>query len=200
MNQAYLENSKKLLELLNRKLSSELLYSAIELGDVVVQIAPEKAFDFLKILRMDTEFKFDFFVSVTAVDWLDAREHRYEVVYHLLSLPNLYRLRVKVELPEEAPEIDSVVSLWPGANFMEREAWDMVGIKFRNHPDLRRILMYEEFKGHPLRKDYPVQGKQPRIPLIHPEVHNTARDMIRPELVQIRKQRQAKGAETSKSQ
>jgi len=114
-------------------------------------------------------------------------EDRFEIVYHLLSIPGLKRLRIKVALSEDKPEIDSATDLWTAANFLEREVWDMYGIKFRGHPDLRRILMYEEFQGHPLRKDYPVQAKQPRVPLRMPEVENTARDMKRPTLVQIRK-------------
>ena len=87
--------------------------------------------------------------------------------------------------PEENPEVDSLTGLWSVTNFLEREVWDMYGIKFKNHPDLRRIMMYDEFEGHPLRKDYPVQGKQPRVQLRHPEVENTARLMQRPALVQI---------------
>jgi len=108
------------------------------------------------------------------------------VVYQLLSIPNRSRLTIKVPVSEDSPEVASATSLWSGASFLEREVWDMFGIRFSGHPDLRRILMYEEFVGHPLRKDYPVQGKQPRIPLRGPEVENTARRMIRPDLVTIR--------------
>jgi NADH-quinone oxidoreductase subunit C len=111
------------------------------------------------------------------------------MVYHLMSLSFGYRLRVKVAVDESKPEVDSLVTLWPGANFMEREVWDMYGIAFKGHPDLRRILMYEEFVGYPLRKDYPVQGKQPRIRLRAPEVQNTATQMNRPSLVQINRAR-----------
>lgn len=187
MSEKYKQNSEKLLSLLSSKLGGEIIRAELSLGDPVITVAPNKLFNLLKILKIDTEFKFNLFVSVTAVDWMDQRDERFEVVYHLLSLQNLFRLRIKAALPEEKPEIDSVVSLWPGADFMEREVWDMYGIKFLNHPDLRRILMYDEFVGHPLRKDYPLQAKQPRVPLRAPEVENTAREMYRPELVQIRK-------------
>ncbi|RMG44169.1 MAG: NADH-quinone oxidoreductase subunit C [Candidatus Dadabacteria bacterium] len=146
--------------------------------------------DFFKILKLDTELGFNILLSVTAVDWLDKRENRFEVVYHLLSLQHLHRLRVKIDVPENNPEVDSLIDLWKSANFMERECWDMYGIKFKGHPNLKRILMYDEFKGHPLRKDYPVQGKQPRVPLRHPEVRNTAVDMHRPPLVKINKRKE----------
>jgi NADH-quinone oxidoreductase subunit C len=191
------QNSQKLLELLTNKLSSQLVSSSLELGDVVVRVNRERALDLFKLLKLDADFQFNMLVDLTAIDWMDQREERFEVIYHLLSISKLYRLRVKVFVPENAPEIESVVSLWPGANFMEREAWDMYGVVFRGHPDLRRILMYDEFKGHPLRKDYPVQGKQPRIALRSPEVENTARDMVRPALVQINKRpiAQAQGKE-----
>jgi NADH-quinone oxidoreductase subunit C len=125
------------------------------------------------------------FISVTAIDWMDSREERYEVIYHLLSLSQGLRIRVRVFVPESDASLESVQDIWAGANFMEREVWDMYGVAFKGHPDLRRILMYDEFKGHPLRKDYPVQGKQPRIPLRAPEVRNTAVDMKRSELVTI---------------
>jgi NADH-quinone oxidoreductase subunit C len=117
------------------------------------------------------------------------------VVYQLLSISKVWRVTVKVPVSESNPEVSSVVSLWAGASFLEREVWDMFGIKFTGHPDLRRILMYEEFVGHPLRKDYPVQGKQPRIPLRAPEVENTARRMSRPDLVTIRAKSRSQGAE-----
>jgi NADH/F420H2 dehydrogenase subunit C len=141
-------------------------------------------------------------LCVSGVDYFDhefdfrSSEDRFEVVYHLLKVPSnetdsAARLRVRVGVPESDPSIDSVSALWAGANFMEREIWDMYGITFNGHPDMRRILMYDEFVGHPLRKDYPIQAKQPRIPLLSPEVENTARLMQRPSLsesnlVQIR--------------
>ncbi len=88
---------------------------------------------------------------------------RFAVVYHFFSTTHKHRLRLVVPVGDEDPEVDSLTSLWPGANWLEREVWDMFGIVFRGHPDLKRILMYEEFEGHPLRKDYPVNKRQPLI-------------------------------------
>ena len=88
---------------------------------------------------------------------------RFAVVYHFYSVVHKHRLRLVVPLEEAAAEVDSLTSLWPGADWLEREVWDMFGIDFRGHPDLKRILMYQEFEGHPLRKDYPVDKRQPLI-------------------------------------
>jgi NADH-quinone oxidoreductase subunit C len=88
---------------------------------------------------------------------------RFVVVYHFFSLPLKHRLRLEVPVDEADAEVDSLTSLWAGANWFEREVWDMFGIRFRGHPSLKRILMYEEFVGHPLRKDYPVNKRQPLI-------------------------------------
>jgi NADH-quinone oxidoreductase subunit C len=88
---------------------------------------------------------------------------RFAVVYHFYSVVHKHRLRLVVPLEEAAAEVDSLTSLWPGADWLEREVWDMFGINFRGHPDLKRILMYEGFEGHPLRKDYPVDKRQPLI-------------------------------------
>ena len=88
---------------------------------------------------------------------------RFEVVYHFFSLTQRQRLRVKVPVEESNPEVVSLTSLWNSANWFEREVWDMFGIRFKGHPSLKRILMYEEFEGHPLRKDYPVNQRQPLI-------------------------------------
>jgi NADH-quinone oxidoreductase subunit C len=88
---------------------------------------------------------------------------RFAVVYHFFSLPLKHRLRLEIPVEEVDPEVDSLTSLWAGANWLEREVWDMFGIRFRGHPDLKRILMYKEFVGHPLRKDYPVNKRQPLI-------------------------------------
>ena len=90
-------------------------------------------------------------------------QSRFTVVYHFFSTTHKHRLRLVVPADEAAAEVDSLTSLWPGANWLEREVWDMFGIKFRGHPDLKRILMYEGFEGHPLRKDYPVKKRQPLI-------------------------------------
>src|SRR5262249_56134170 len=99
----------------------------------------------------------------TAVDWLRCPDReegpRFEVVYHLYSVGQNRRLRVKVGVDGDDPELPSAVPLWPIANWYEREVWDMFGIRFAGHPDLRRLLLYEEFVGHPLRKDYPMNRR-----------------------------------------
>ncbi len=92
-----------------------------------------------------------------------ADQSRFAVVYHFYSMAHKHRLRLVVPVEEADAEVDSLTSLWAGANWLEREVWDMFGIGFRGHPDLKRILMYKEFEGHPLRKDYPVNKRQPLI-------------------------------------
>lgn len=176
---------ESLLQLLNAKVSSLITSQTADFNHAVCQVAPEMYLEFVRLIRHESELAFDFLVDVTAVDYLDLKENRFELVCHFLSMKNGYRLRVKVPLEGENPEISSLTEIWKSAYFMEREVWDMYGIRFSGHPDLRRILMYQEFEGHPLRKDYPVQLKQPRVKLRHPEVENTARKMVRPDLVAI---------------
>jgi NADH-quinone oxidoreductase subunit C len=188
--------SSELLETLQKECGDELQDSVIERGDVVVTVVPEKLTKLLTTCKNSPSLGFNLLADLTAVDWMDLRDERFEVVYQLLSISKLWRVSVKVAVSESNPEIPSVVSLWAGASFMEREVWDMFGIRFQGHPDLRRILMYEEFVGHPLRKDYPVQAKQPRIPLRAPEVENTARQMNRPDLVTIRARSRSRGADS----
>jgi NADH-quinone oxidoreductase subunit C len=98
---------------------------------------------------------FNVIIEVTAADYFP-REPRFEVVYHLLSVPNRQRLRLKVRVPEGGA-LPTVYTVWPGAGWPEREVWDMYGIVFEGHPDLRRLLMPDDWEGHPMRKDYPVQ-------------------------------------------
>ena len=135
-------------------------------GDDTLVVDAGKIFDVMKTLRDDPELAMTMLVDLTAVDYL-GREPRFEVVYHLRSFKSGARLRVKAPVaePEDGsnPSIDSIDSLWASANWNEREVWDLYGIKFRGHPDLRRILMYEEFVGHPLRKDYPKEKRQPLV-------------------------------------
>jgi NADH-quinone oxidoreductase subunit C len=109
------------------------------------------------VLRDDAECAFNFLSDVTCVDWYPS-EPRFEVVYHLLSIAKKERVRLKVRLDSDSPAVESLTSVWPGANYFEREVFDLFGIRFTGHPYLRRILMPEDWEGHPLRKDYPVEG------------------------------------------
>ncbi|HLH75473.1 MAG TPA: NADH-quinone oxidoreductase subunit C [Candidatus Binataceae bacterium] len=100
---------------------------------------------------------------------------RFAVVYHLLATSTMARLRIKCRVPEADPAIDSVVGVWPGANWLERETYDLYGIDFRGHPDLRRIYLYDEFVGHPLRKDYDKRHEQPIEPYAGPQANHPRR-------------------------
>jgi NADH-quinone oxidoreductase subunit C len=135
-------------------------------GDATAQVDASRVVEVLRHLRDAPGLDFDMLMDLTAVDHLGRADHdgpRFEVVYHLFSSRHLHRVRVKAGVPEQPCQIDSVVELWPAANWLEREVWDLYGIRFRNHPDLRRILLYEEFDGHPLRKDYPKERRQPLV-------------------------------------
>jgi len=149
---------------LKEKFPGKILDSHAFRGEETIVIAREGMRDIFRSLREDPGLAFDLLADVTTVDYLGRKQPRFEVVYHLYSLPRNTRLRVKVRVPEEDPVVDSLTALWKGANWLEREAWDMFGIRFRGHPDLRRILLYEEFQGYPLRKDYPVNQRQPLVP------------------------------------
>jgi NADH-quinone oxidoreductase subunit C len=109
------------------------------------------------LLRDDPQCAFNFLSDVTCVDWYPS-EPRFEVVYHLFSIPRKDRVRLKVKLNGDSPVIESVTSVWPAANYFEREVFDLFGVRFTGHPYLRRLLMPEDWEGHPLRKDYPVEG------------------------------------------
>ena len=109
------------------------------------------------LLRGHTDFAFEFLSDVTCVDWYPS-EPRFDVIYHLLSLSKKERVRLKVRLDGSSPVIESVTSVWPAANYFEREVFDLFGVRFTGHPYLRRILMPEDWEGNPLRKDYPVEG------------------------------------------
>ena len=199
MNESHSESHKEkqdtnLLSELESKFAEKIIAnSQIASNEVEIRIAAESLIEVVTALKEDEGLDFDILINVTAVDFMDSNfmsrpvTDRFDLVYNFLSIANLNRLRIKVAVSETQAEVQTLTGLYESANFMEREVWDMYGIKFTDHPDLRRILMYDEFEGHPLRKDYPVQGKQPRVPMRHPEVSNTARLMQRPELVQIKK-------------
>ncbi len=156
------ETSELALQLLKEKFPDAVLEALRPQGDATAVIRPEflpKVIDFLK---NDSRLQFNVLIDITALDYPE-RNPRFDVVYQLLSLPFNRRVRLKVPVGGEEPVVDSLTPWWGSANWLEREVWDMFGIRFTGHPDLKRILMYEEFEGHPLRKDYPIQKRQPRI-------------------------------------
>jgi len=124
-------------------------------GELTVEIEPARILDALRLLRH--EWQYERLTSVTGVDRFPV-EPRFEVVYHLQSVARNQRLRLKVRLPGDNPEIESAVTVYRGANWYERETFDLFGVRFLNHPDLTRIMMPEDWPGHPLRKDYPITG------------------------------------------
>jgi len=126
-----------------------------ELGELTLEIAPAKIVSICGFLKYDQQY--NRLSSVTAVDRYPA-EPRFEVVYHLHCVEKKQRLRLKCRLAGDAPQIDSVTSVWRSANWYERETWDLFGIRFLEHPGLKRIMLPDDWEGHPLRKDYPVTG------------------------------------------
>lgn len=132
-------------------------------GQVAIGLGRDGLLDALRTLRDHPALRFEMCSDVTAVDYL-GRTPRFEVIYQLYSVSQRHRLRVKVGVPEDDAVVPSAVAVWKSANWAERETFDMFGIRFAGHPDLRRILMYPEFTGFPLRKDYPVARREPLIP------------------------------------
>ncbi|MFO1304664.1 MAG: NADH-quinone oxidoreductase subunit C [Burkholderiales bacterium] len=135
--------------------------AAIVQGMVVLAVKPGDVLAIARKLR--DEHGFDLLLDVTAVDW-PARQPRFDVVWHFYSTAHAVRVRMKTAVAEDAPEVDSLTALYGAAGFSERECRDMYGIGFRGNADLRPILLYEGFVGHPLRKDYPKEREQPLVP------------------------------------
>jgi NADH-quinone oxidoreductase subunit C len=160
-------SSSLILARLQERFPSHLVEHHADRGEPTAVSTREGLLDLLRVARDDGELAFEMLTDLTAVDYLQypGREDgpRFDVVYQLYSLRHNHRLRVKVHVDEDDPVVPTVVPLWPIANWLEREVWDMFGIRFEGHPDLRRLLMYEEFVGHPLRKDYPIDRRQPLI-------------------------------------
>lgn len=143
-------------------------------GDTRILVERDMIVAICRLLRDDPDLDYNFFVECLGVDYLDSKDdYRYEVIYNLYSLPyeregvkhgKNHRIFLKIGVPEENPTAPSVISVYPGANFPEREIYDMFGIRFEGHPDLRRILMSDDWVGHPQRKDYPLGGERVRFP------------------------------------
>jgi len=152
------------LRKIREQFGERIIETHSRLGEDTVIIQPQVLVPVSTFLKGDPDLDYNFLMDLTAVDYLHLKKKpRFEVVYHFFSLAKKHRVRIKVPAEAKNPEVDSIVSLWAGADWYEREVWDMFGIKFRGHPNLKRILMYEEFQGHPLRKDYPIQKRQPLI-------------------------------------
>ncbi|HJX09903.1 MAG TPA: NADH-quinone oxidoreductase subunit C [Candidatus Binatia bacterium] len=152
------------LQFIQQQLGAKALETLQAQGDDIVILDRAGLRESFRLLKENFQLAFDFLSDITAVDYWQKKEPRFEVVYQITSLKNRRRLRVRVPVPESDPTVESLTPLWRGANFLEREVWDLFGIRFTGHPDLRRILLYDEFQGHPLRKDYPVNLCQPRVP------------------------------------
>lgn len=145
------------------KFGGDVLESHGFRGDQTVTVNKNVILDLVEWLRDDPEIDMNFLMDLTCVDYYERKPVRFEVVYHLFSLQHNHRIRVKCPVAEEEAIIDSLTPLYKSADWYEREVWDLYGVKFQGHPNLKRILLYEGFKGHPLRKDYPINKRQPLI-------------------------------------
>lgn len=155
-------------ELVIQKIKSKLQNSIEEIndfrGDLSITIQKDKIVELAEFLKSDDELHFETCIDVTAIDWA-TRKNRFTVVYHVYSYKNNFTLRIKANIDEEPPKIETVSHIWKSANWYERETYDMYGIIFLNHPDLRRMYMPEGFEYYPLRKDFPLLGIPGSLPL-----------------------------------
>lgn len=145
-----------LIDVIQEKLSDSILDIKTRLGELTVEIEKESILKSLTYFRDNPHLNFKQLIDICGVDYPD-RAPRFKIIYHLLSMKKNQRLRVVVGVEEDEP-IDSAIGVFSGANWWEREVWDMYGIAFKGHPDLRRILSDYAFEGHPLRKDFPLTG------------------------------------------
>jgi NADH-quinone oxidoreductase subunit C len=142
------------IQALRAALPDTIVNAKFDRGELTLVIAPDQIRAACRTLR---QAGYNFFEDVTCVDWYPV-EPRFQVTYHILSHKLKERVRLHAMVGSLDPSIDSITQVWPAANFYEREVWDLFGVRFNGHPSLRRIMMPEEWKGHPLRKDYPVEG------------------------------------------
>lgn len=162
--------SQAVLDALTARFGEAVLDTGQQAGDEFAVIAPDALRDVALFLRDDPDMSFEMPIDCTAVDYRDwdqgaGRVPRFDVVYHLNSVTKGHRIRLIAPVGEDDPTVPSVRDIYPGLDWFERETFDMYGIIFAGHGDLRRILMYEEYEGHPLRKDHPHRTAQPRTPM-----------------------------------
>ena len=150
------QNLNKIEKLINAELSSKISGSEINFNELLFKTSSSEIIEVIKFLKLDKRCKFKQLIDIAAIDYPN-EEKRFELVYLFLSIENNFRIKISIKL-ETNEKIPSIVKIFPSANWMEREIFDMYGIRFDNHPDLRRILTDYNFKGHPLRKDFPLTG------------------------------------------
>ncbi len=155
--------AQKVLDALKKKFGDAVVETHTDHGDEVAYVTREKLREIATWLRDDPAMLFDVPVFVTCIDELGGDGPRFSVCYQLRSLPHRHRLRLKIRVEEEDPKLPSLAALWPAFDWQERETYDMYGILFEGHHDLRRIYLYEEFVGYPMRKDYPKDKRQPLV-------------------------------------
>jgi NADH-quinone oxidoreductase subunit C len=168
------QETMELTALLKQKFPKAVLDFHSHRLDETVVIERDSLEKVCRFLRDDSRCAFEIMLDITAVDGLEMEmKPRFEVVYHFKSLTHASRIRIKVPLEQDDCRLKSISHIWKSADWYERECYDMFGIIFEEHPDLRRILMYEEFEGHPLRKDYPIDKQQPLMELKEIEERHT---------------------------
>jgi NADH-quinone oxidoreductase subunit C len=167
--------SEAVVNAVQSKFDAEVIETHAQHGDDTLVLKRDKLVQICRYLRDDPNMAFNMPIDVTAVDYSEFPDHegpRFNVVYHLYSVSKKHRVRLKVPLEEDDLSVDSVYAVWKGVDWFEREVYDMFGVNFEGHPDLRRILMYPEFEGYPLRKDYPLRGYQPLVPILRLDDEN----------------------------
>jgi len=155
--------AERILERLKRKFDDAILETRSEHGQESARVDPSRLVEIATFLRDDPELQMDMPIDCTCVDWMGRRDLRFEVSWALYSTRRRHRVRLRVQVGEDDPSCPSLTPVWVGLDWHEREAWDLYGIRFAGHPNLKRVLMYEEFEGHPLRKDYPMEKRQPLV-------------------------------------
>jgi NADH-quinone oxidoreductase subunit C len=156
MDEALHQHAETIADALKGSLVARSIAHSIAFGELTVTIPPGDIVAAVKVLRDDERCRYFSIIDITAVDW-PGRERRFDVVYHFLSPSHNRRIRVKIEVAEATP-VPSIIEVFPGADWFEREVYDLYGVPFTGHPDMRRLLTDYGFEGHPLRKDFPLTG------------------------------------------
>ncbi|NNE19263.1 MAG: NADH-quinone oxidoreductase subunit C [Myxococcales bacterium] len=155
--------SQAVVDRLSTQFAERILATSDAFGDYEAQIAIDDWVEVAQFIKDDADIQMDHFIDLTAIDYPERESARFDLTLIVRSSVNSARVRLRTQV-KEGEEPGTLSGLWAGTNWAEREVWDMFGIKFKDHPDMRRILLYEEFVGHPLRKDYPIDKAQPLVP------------------------------------